>query len=265
MSQQNGSRLAPFLLRLAVGLTFLWAGAGKFRGEALVAGEDAATLANMGVLTPLGKAGSAPATTPPDRPAPKEPLPADTKKPPPLAALNLQVTPSPTYTAADFPAPVKTTRVYSIAAMLARGAAPAVRADGTTMPKTWPPMLAGGRLPIYFAWAAALSELLGGGLLVVGLLTRVAGLATAGTMAGALWLTQIGPAIQQGNTRLGFIPNLDLYALDASGYTGLLWPLVLLAACLALALQGGGALALDNILLRSPAPAPRPAPPKPAP
>lgn len=42
-------------------------------------------------------------------------------------------------------------------------------------------------LPSFFAWAAALSELLGGALIAVGLLTRPAAALAAGTMAVAVY------------------------------------------------------------------------------
>ncbi len=41
--------------------------------------------------------------------------------------------------------------------------------------------------PEYFAWAAALSELLGGAFLILGFGTRIAALMLTGTMAVALW------------------------------------------------------------------------------
>lgn len=46
--------------------------------------------------------------------------------------------------------------------------------------------------PEYFAWAAALSELVGGAFLILGFGTRVAALCIAGTMAVALWSNRAG-------------------------------------------------------------------------
>ncbi|MDZ4805969.1 MAG: DoxX family protein [Candidatus Eisenbacteria bacterium] len=45
----------------------------------------------------------------------------------------------------------------------------------------------GFQYPEYFAWAAALSKLVGGALLILGLGTRVAALLISGTMVVALW------------------------------------------------------------------------------
>jgi hypothetical protein len=47
-----GSNVAPIFLRLALGLTFLWAGWNKVFNQIEVQGEPAAILANLGVISP---------------------------------------------------------------------------------------------------------------------------------------------------------------------------------------------------------------------
>jgi putative oxidoreductase len=154
--------------------------------------------------------------------------------------------------------------------MLHEAANPRPDENGKTPMALWPAFAAQGKAPVVLAWAVALTELLGGGLLLVGLVTRLAALGIAGVMLGALWLAEIGPAIQKGTTYLGFIPRHDGgYAVKLSadgGYVTLLWQLGLLAMALAIALLGPGALSLDGALGgRKARPAPRPAAPPPSP
>ena len=65
-------------------------------------------------------------------------------------------------------------------------------------------------------------------------------------MGMAMWLTQIGPAIQSGNTWLGFLPMNDPW--NVATYSVFLWQLALLAAGLALAFSGPGTLSLDRFI-----------------
>ena len=233
-----GSRVAPILLRLALGLTFLWAGLGKFAALEPVSGENAAILANMGVtLAP------APATTP------------ASFAPPAAKPLS----------ASDFPTPINTMRVNMIALMIHKAAHPAPKADGSEPMLLWPPKAAEGRLPVYFAWGASLAELVGGAFLLLGFLARLSALFVSGTMLGALWLANIGPALQSGNTRWGFLPNHELFAGGDASYVSVLWPLTLLMASLSVLLLGAGALSVDSLLFGTPkAPPPKPLPKPPA-
>jgi putative oxidoreductase len=97
------------------------------------------------------------------------------------------------------------------------------------------------------AWAVAITELAGGLCLLLGLLTRLAAFGIAGVMLGAMWLTQIGPAIQSGKTTLGFLP--DYGAFDGMKWEPLMFQFALCAAALALAFLGPGRLSLDTALL----------------
>jgi uncharacterized membrane protein YphA (DoxX/SURF4 family) len=84
----------------------------------------------------------------------------------------------------------------------------------------------------------------------------------AGTMLVAIWLTEIGPAVQSGDAILGFLPRREVYAVAMSpgGYVTLMWQCALLAIGLALTTLGGGRLSLDAALFGGSAPAPKPAP-----
>lgn len=342
LSQRIALAWTPLCLRLALGVTFIWAGAGKVVEFMEVQGQSAATLANMGVaLAPAASHTPPPATVPPpangapkpagpDRPLPpadanpsqKEPekpagakaapkpgakrsqphhpddgantpaRPADGPTAPPgagkgkvvpvsrprttTAALDEPPTPPGTVptdgatgpipaakaqtapasnasgpsgsarTAADFPEPVRVRRLYGLALLLHAAANPTPAPDGKPRMPLWPPQAATGALPVYFAWAAAMTELVGGGLVLVGLLTRLSALAQAGVMAVALWLTQIGPAMQSGRTLLGFLPDRPPFSVE--GWMPVLWIFALLMAALALFFSGPGVAALDQVI-----------------
>lgn len=118
------------------------------------------------------------------------------------------------------------------------------------------------------AYAAAITEIVAGLFLLVGLFVRVSAFSLAGVMLGAIWLTEIGPAIQAGTARLGILPGYGLW--DVGAWKTILWQLSLLCSALALVFTGPGALALDNALFpgapSKPASSggPKPANPRPA-
>ncbi len=144
---------------------------------------------------------------------------------------------------------VKVRRLYGLA-LLVEGAAKKP-ADPAHKPiALWPSVLAGGNRPLILAWAVAITELLGGGLVLIGLFTRLSALALAACMAGALWLTEIGPAIQSGSAFLGFLPNYD--AADTRLWTTPLWQFTLTMCAMALVCAGAGAASIDRTLRASP-------------
>lgn len=63
LRDQVALTLPTFFLRLILGITFLWAGTGKLMGTYSVTGDDAARLANIGVM-PISAAEPAPVITP---------------------------------------------------------------------------------------------------------------------------------------------------------------------------------------------------------
>src|SRR5262245_32882222 len=207
---------APFLLRLALGVVFVWAGTIKLCGSMPVKGEPAATLANMGVIKPAAPApaptpapagnGSAAPTVPPTPPAevppPKkqgglesnEPMFASGTTPPVIMTVSAPKQPAKIYTAEDFPDEVQIKPLYFISLLL-KQAASGTDAQGQPTKAIWPSFLGQGDWPIWLAWAATLTELIGGGLVLLGLLTRFWAFGLACVMGVAMWLTQIGPAI----------------------------------------------------------------------
>jgi uncharacterized membrane protein YphA (DoxX/SURF4 family) len=213
---------APIPLRIMLGVIFIWAGLGKIIPVMQVEGEQAATLANMGAIhAPAPAGGPAPATGQ----APTAP------------------------TAADFSQPVEVRRVMMLAVMLHDAANPVAKEGSPPPRRIWPKFLAGGRSPVVLAWMVALTELLGGCFVLVGLLTRVAAFGLVTVMLGAMWLAVIGPAVQSGQTGfLGLLPNYGVW--EGEKWTTLCYQFALLSAALSLLLSGPGIAALDNLLFR---------------
>lgn len=83
-------------------------------------------------------------------------------------------------------------------------------------------------LPGYFETIAGILELFGGGLLILGLFTRVAALLLAMEMAVAIWKVHSGGGVMA-------VHNYE-------------FPLALLAGCFALATVGAGRASMDHAL-----------------
>ena len=79
-------------------------------------------------------------------------------------------------------------------------------------------------------------------------------------MVAAIWLTQIGPAMQSGVTTLGFLPSFP--AFDIAAWQPLLWQFILLCASASLFFAGPGGLSMDRavsgrpVINKTKAPAP---------
>lgn len=252
---------APLFLRLALGITFLWAGMSKVFYEAPFEGQDAATLANYGVIQPGMVAPLEPIAflaiqeglegqegLPDQDEMERRNRQPDGSPPPPLddepSASNFA---TPRYSASDFPAPVLTRSLHNITLMLHKNMRPGVHPETNepTIPLWFDadPTREYDQWPVYAAWAVALTELIGGGLVLLGLLTRLSALGLAGTMAGALWLTTIGPILQTGTT-----PEL----LDIKAWSSGLWQFALLMSAMALFCTGSGGVAIDRLLFGNP-------------
>lgn len=272
--------LPPLLLRLTLAVTFIWTGLAKVQDTMLVQGDDAAILANMGVLTP-GAPG-----TPADPNAPLAPLPSadrgpatgepgiDSVKPgdglliaaafqgspphpdkappdvipPQPSPLTGSPPPASVYSARDFPEPQPVRAMYGLALMLHKGGNPGVDADGTQKPPIWPPDLASGKRPVLFAYLVVIAELGGGIMLLLGLLTRLWAIVLCSVMLGALWLATIGPALQTSQTWSAFRSGHQIW--DVHAWQTPLWNLALLAMAFSVFLTGAGAFALDNALFK---------------
>lgn len=255
--EQMAVSVAPLFLRLALSVTFIWAGLGKMLADMPVQGERAAVLANMGVgglQRAAQPAPSAPAPAPTPASAPgnenkKEPAKAPASGPPALMVLAQQPTPSATagtFTASDFPTEVRVSRLYGIALLLHEAVQTTDREGRNLRFPLAPAIIATGKWPVWLAWAAALTELLGGLFVLLGFFTRLAALGLAGVMATAIWLTQIGPALQSSNSTLGFLPPYAPY--DIAAWQTPLWQLCLMCAALSLFFAGAGSLSMDRVI-----------------
>lgn len=96
-------------------------------------------------------------------------------------------------------------------------------------------------IPIALGYVAAYSELVGGILLILGLLTRIDALFLAGTMFVAAFVVQLPDALHDpdaaANRVFAAIRSMEL-------------PLIILAAMIALMLLGGGRWSVDALLSR---------------
>ncbi|MBM4109618.1 MAG: DoxX family protein [Phycisphaerae bacterium] len=236
MGQSLSGSIAPLFLRAVLAVTFVWAGLGKFMADFPVSGDAATRLAEWGVIA----APAAPPTpaTPTEVKPEAPPAPTGTTPPPPLMAL--QTPPAQTTT-------VK--RMYAIALGVHAAANPKPRDGGSTPMALLPADLGKGPWPVRLAWAASLTELIGGALIFLGLLTRFSGFSIAIVMLTAMWLTQIGPAMQSGNTIALLLPAHQ--AFDGEKWKDLLFQFSLFGSAMALACVGSGALAFDRALFRA--------------
>jgi len=253
--------LAPVPLRIVLGAVFLWAGLGKISEQMPVQGRDAATLANLGVrlktLAPVEA--TPPPEAPGEQPPPAEPesaAPAD--EPPPDQTgdgYSVSLVQARTnFTAADFPEPVRTMRLYSLVLLMHGAAHPGYDDEGNPLEPIWPAWAADSPTVVALAWVAALSEIVFGFFLLIGLLARLGALDLAFVMGVAMWLTQIGPAVQSGDTILGFLPNYAPF--DGQAWQTLLLQFALFGAAISLFLLGPGEISIDALAFRS---APEPA------
>ena len=259
---------APLFLRLALGVIFIWGGVTKVATTMPVKGEDAATLANMGVVTPPPKpttsvtpgaprtTGSSAAPNPHGSlPNPGEPI-AGTESTTPAFAL-VGGGGKLIYTAEDFPEPVEVKTLYMIALMLKHDAS-GLDAEGRPVKAIWPAFLAADRLPVYWAWACAATEVLGELFVLLGFLTRFWALGLACVMGTALWLTMIGPAIASGNAMYGFLPNHPFTDPnpwpDHMSWQTFQLQFVMLMVSLAVMGIGPGRMAVDRVLFPPPPP-----------
>ncbi len=266
--QRLGLSVPPVLLRIALAMTFIWAGASKFMAPMALSPEQEATLLEIrSGATPT----DAPTETPPDfddaapaeidedsvamergytltlvqdGDAPTEP-PAESLDAAPDATAEADA--SPTYTGKD----MLTIDIKEMATPNAEGKA------------LLPAFMGRGKMPIWIALSVSLVELIGGVLILLGLLTRVSSLMIAGVMVGAIWLTSIGPVVIYGNSGwprfLQILPAIDYSTQGNAMETFAAWQswtfqLAMLMASLSLACLGPGSISLDRIFFKKPGP-----------
>jgi len=129
---------------------------------------------------------------------------------------------------------------------MVRAASPQPVAGAPAPKPFWPTTLADSPWVVWLAFAVAVTELFGGVLLLVGFLTRLSALMVAAVMLGAMWLTQVGPAYSVGQTILWVLPDKTWW--DPALWSGYLWQLLIITACVALACLGSGAVSVDRAL-----------------
>jgi uncharacterized membrane protein YphA (DoxX/SURF4 family) len=291
LRDQVALTLPSLMLRLILGITFLWAGTGKLMGTFEVMGDDAARLANIGIMPTTPAPVAAPeslidSTTIEDLDEPvntsedlseqaneiiesiKEQLdepeessddPATDPVPDPadepkidLDKVQLQTVQysGTVHAGSDFPDPMEVKRVYSIALMLSQAADPGLTQDSTPIEPIMPAMFGSKPWPKVLAWAAAITELVAGIFLILGIFTRLSALSTFSVMLVAMWMTQIGPAVIQSNDAiLGFIPRVD-DPWSPGSYIALFWQLALAGMSAAVFFLGSGAIGIDRLIFK---------------
>ncbi len=284
--------LPPLLLRLALGLTFVFAGGGKLFTERAFEPAEAAVLANMGVKVRSLRNANGNHSAPPESPAapsdePTEALP-DSSAPPttdrqppaepeskpsstpiaadsapgaPLLVLAAAAPPGPANGAKPSTTPAFTAADFPTAIDKARVYDLALMLHYASNPPegtgaTWPAAWSQGLWPARLAWAVAITEFVGGAFLLIGLMTRLAALGVAGVMLGALWLASIGPIVMgpaDAASFLGVFPPIDFGDPAASqAWTNLLFQFCLFMSAMALALSRPGLLSLDRLVFGGP-------------
>ncbi len=271
--QKLAFHIAPVFLRLALGVTFLWAGLGKLIPEDFqISPQNASALVAMGAVEaakvqgfldlaqpdaePTGEE-SNPDNDPPSDPGDSdEPASDDTEDTDDNNGGGSASTQDHAIVLAqggddDLP---ELKRLFGVAVMVAHAAKPTTTEDGTARSALLPTFMGDGATPKYLGWATAIAEVFVGGFLLIGFMARLSGLVAAGIMGMALWLTQVGPAAMghvDSVYRFLPAPGAGQGYFDVSVYSMLGWQLALLAGALALLFSGAGVLSLDRILFGS--------------
>ena len=187
-------------------------------------------------------------------PVPAEKVSAEQKAEPVAETEPPAAAPAPLkYSAGDFAEPVKVRRMMGLVLAM----------HDASEAHHWPKQLSSPRALMVLAWMAALTEFLGGWLILLGFLTRVWALGLAGTMIVAMWLTQIAPSIGVDHALLGFLPPLQIASIEQVGsWQTWQFQTIILMSSLAVVLTGPGRLSLDAMLFRRPDRDAHPKPPQ---
>jgi len=218
-SQAAAANLVPLLARLVLCLAFLPMGWNKLMRDVDYSGEDAKRLREMGAVD--GPAAATPVTLaalgPIQAGAATEEIRATSDEPaPPLSTSSSPV---------GSGQPVRAKGLYRIALMLDKQ---------------------GWSYQVPLAWIAAITELVGGVCVLIGLFTRFWSLGLAVTMLVAFRLTSVAP-----------LGEFGLFALPLDQYNRMIAQAGLAALALGLVFAGAGALSLDRALFRGAPPAKR--------
>jgi len=257
----------PLLLRVGLAATFLWLGIPKF-DTITFKGDAANTLVELGIGEKTIIAGQPPAESRPDDSEPIEPAKVE---PPDDGAAAPQAkgeSPDSAPPAEEnppgeaVPSPIESpeqpaepqAKPKEIQAGSRQGSeTPAANVQYEV--KAWQVehitiMLhaVGHPRPQLFARIAMFTEVVGGGLILIGLFSRIWGLGLAVAMGYAFALTTL-PAIQAHiNASTGFLAAFA--ATDFSVQTGAFFQLMLLIAAWCIFIGGPGAVSLDRLIFR---------------
>lgn len=276
--------LPSLLLRLVLAITFLWAGTGKIIGTTTTQGDNAARLANLGVTfladTPAEQDAESDLPDEPVNPLPESesdvqeqlddlesqtPTDEDPEatqestndNAPERRVMNTQepvfvhvVQSTAPAVGSDYPDPVRIKNVYKITLLLDHATSPGLTEDSQPITPTMPTWMGSGKMPVYAAWATAITELSAGLFLLIGLFTRISALSLTIVMLVAIWTTNIGPAaLQSTDALLGFIPH-TADPWNPASYSILLWQFAIIMMSLSVFLLGAGPLSMDRLIFR---------------
>ncbi len=259
LTRNASANLVPLLSRLVLAAAFIPAGYDKIMGEpVLFEGQEAETLQRLGVgddaaaysqlsqLTlyqedvetgrlrdrirprPDG-AGSTPPPTPAPAPPPRPILPKPVPKPEPTPPPKPEPKPEPPVVKPQpDPAPrsvgsvgaVRAKRLHRLTVLLV---------NNSPYPERFKPE--------WLAWAAAGTELVGGGLLLLGLLSRVWGAGLAITIAFAFYMTSLEPLLDYG------VMNLPMPIFNQ-----VFTQIFLFVMAIGVTMTGAGGFSIDRLL-----------------
>jgi uncharacterized membrane protein YphA (DoxX/SURF4 family) len=260
--QRLGLGLPPYLLRLALAATFIWSGAAKFQYQIQLSPQDEATYFSIrdGSAAP-----AAPKTPAKDAPAPDASDSTDGDQPAEGASgstasltdgVFLLVQDGAADKSADSKKDAKGKAptqpgmhpfIAQLTLMIHSAATPDDQGRSLL-----PAFMGSGKSPLWLAYAASLTELIGGVAILLGLFTRLWALGVMGVMVMALWMTAVGPVVIMGApgwpSFMPVLPALNGYAFSA--WQTWLWQFILAASAGSLACLGAGAISLDRLFFR---------------
>lgn len=221
LSQSASQNLVPLLARIVLCLAFVPAGWNKLMRDVEYAGEDAKRLREMQVVDGSGRDASFAFASLIEQAAPPSTSPADVR---PTSDEPADPGAKP---AAEAPAgagePVRTKGLFRIALMLDRQ---------------------GWSYQVPLAWIAAITELVGGVCVLIGLFTRFWSMGLAIAMGVAFRLTS-----------LAAFGEVGLFSMGTDQFNRTMAQLALFALAAGLVVSGAGALSLDRGLFRKAGPA----------
>lgn len=232
-SSTAGTCIIPTLSRIVLCAAFLPGGYNKFK-DVEFSGADAQKLIDLGVIDAPSQASLSTgrsivlASFQDDDPT-TDPTPAAVQDPPPAAAevveevLDLGEDTPPAEAEAPATGTYRAKGLHHVTLLVEKAGLPA---------------------PVWMARLTAFTELVGGGLLFVGLFSRVWGLGIAIVMGVAFYVTSLPALLGAGNLFTG------LFNLPMDVFTGMFTQLGLFVLAFGVFLTGAGPISLDRALFR---------------